>query len=59
MEASWLVWLIFASILGFLIVVIMMENSSPVKKIEEPKEEKPWIPKAMQIAPNQKWFTKY
>jgi len=59
MEAPWLVWLIFASILGFIIAVIMIENSPPVKKIEEPKEEKPWTAKACPVPPNQKWFTKY
>jgi hypothetical protein len=54
MESIWLVWLIFASLLGFLIVFIMMENPPPAKK-----EEKPWTAKAMEIPPNQKWFTKY
>jgi hypothetical protein len=54
METTWLVWLILASILGFVIAIIMIENSPPAMK-----EEKHWTPKACEIAPNQKWFTKY
>jgi len=53
MEASWLVWLIFASILGFIIAIIMIENPAPAE------EKKCWTPKACEIGPNQKWFTKY
>jgi hypothetical protein len=53
MGTEWLVYLIFAAILGFVIVVIVMENSPPAE------EEKSWTPKFGEVAPNQKWFTKY
>ena len=60
MEGSWVLWLVFAAILGFIILVIVIEDSPPAKKkVEEPKEEKPWMPKVAEVGPDQKWFTKY
>jgi hypothetical protein len=53
MGSEWLVYLIFVAILGFVIAVIMIENSVPAE------EKKYWTPKTCEILPNQKWFTKY
>ena len=53
MGSEWLVYLIFAAILVFVIAAIVIENPAPAE------EEKCWTPKACEIPPNQKWFTKY
>lgn len=53
MGSTWLVYLIFAAILGFIIAAIVIENPAPVE------EKKYWTPKFGEVAPNQKWYTKY
>jgi len=53
MGSEWLVYLIFAAILGFIIAAIVMGNPGPAEV------KKHWTPHACEVPPGQKWYTKY